>query len=119
MRRTLDAALRRQIRAAAPAPAEEPDVPVWKPGFGEEAEPPAAVRLPGEEPEESAPAKRGRPAAEGLIRRAGAKAPVPDPQGCLLYTSRRKPFQYRSGQALVRGGTGEQFSRHCRRQTER
>ena len=50
MRRTLDAALRRQIRAAAPAPAEEPDVPVWKPGFGEEAEPPAAVRLPGEEP---------------------------------------------------------------------
>lgn len=59
MRRTLDAALRRQIRAAAPAPAEEPDVPVWKPGFGEEAEPPAAVRLPGEEPEESTPAKRG------------------------------------------------------------
>ena len=51
MRRTLDAALRRQIRAAAPAPAEEPDAPVWKPGFGEEAEPPAAVRLPGEEPE--------------------------------------------------------------------
>ena len=31
MRRTLDAALRRQIRAAAPAPAEEPDAPVWKP----------------------------------------------------------------------------------------
>ena len=37
MRRTLDAALRRQIRAAAAAPAEEPDAPVWKPGFGEEA----------------------------------------------------------------------------------
>ena len=35
MRRTLDVALRRQIRAAAPA--EEPAVPVWKPGFGEEA----------------------------------------------------------------------------------
>ena len=51
MRRTLDTALRRQIRAAAPAPAEEPTAPVWKPGFGEEAEPPAAVRLPGEEPE--------------------------------------------------------------------
>ena len=47
MRRTLDAALRRQIRAAAPAPAEEPAAPVWKPDFGEEAEPPAAVRLPG------------------------------------------------------------------------
>ena len=81
MRRTLDVALRRQIRAAAPA--EEPAVPVWKPGFGEEVEPPAAVRLPGEEPEESTPAKRGRPAAEGLIRRAGAQAPVPDPQGLL------------------------------------
>lgn len=65
MRRTLDAALRRQIRAAAPAPAEEPAVPVWKPGFGEEAEPPAAVRLPGEEPEESAPAKRGCPGGGG------------------------------------------------------
>lgn len=50
MRRTLDAALRRQIRAAAPVPAEDPDAPVWKPGFGEEADPPAAVRLPGEEP---------------------------------------------------------------------
>ena len=77
MRRTLDAALRRQIRAAAPAPAEE-------------AEPPAAVRLPGEEPEESTPAKRGRPAAEGLIRRAGAKAPVPDPQGLLPYERRNR-----------------------------
>ena len=64
MRRTLDTALRRQIRAAAPAPAEEPAVPVWKPGFGEEAEPPDAVRLPGVEPEESTPATRGRPAAE-------------------------------------------------------
>lgn len=81
MRRTLDAALRRQIRAAAPAPAEEPAAPVWKPGFGEEAEPPAAVRLPGEEPEENTPAKRGVRAAEGLIRRAGAKAPVPGPPG--------------------------------------
>lgn len=65
MRRTLDTALRRQIRAAAPAPAEEPTAPVWKPGFGEEAEPPAAVRLPGEEPEESTPAKRGRPGGGG------------------------------------------------------
>ena len=90
MRRTLDVALRRQIRAAAPAPAEEPAVPVWKPGFGEEAEPPAAVRLPGEEPEESAPAKRGCPAAEGVIRRAGAKAPVPDPQGLLPYERRNR-----------------------------
>lgn len=90
MRRTLDTALRRQIRAAAPAPAEEPTAPVWKPGFGEEAEPPAAVRLPGEEPEESTPAKRGRPAAEGVIRRAEAKAPVPDPQGLLPYERRNR-----------------------------
>ena len=90
MRRTLDAALRRQIRAAAPAPAEESAAPVWKPGFGEEAEPPAAVRLSGEEPEESTPATRGRPAAEGLIRRAEAKAPVPDPQGLLPYERRNR-----------------------------
>lgn len=90
MRRTLDAALRRQIRAAAPAPAEEPDAPVWKPGFGEEAEPPAAVRLPGEEPEENTPAKRGRPGGGGTDPPAGAKAPVPDPQGLLPYERRNR-----------------------------
>lgn len=81
MRRTLDAALRRQIRAAGPRPGGRTRCPGVEAGFGEEAEPPAAVRLPGEEPEESTPAKRGRPAAEGLIRRAGAKAPVPGPPG--------------------------------------
>ena len=83
MRRTLDTALRRQIRAAAPAPAEEPAAPVWKPGFEEETEPPDAVRAPQEEPEESTPAKRRRPAAE-------AKAPVPDPQGLLPYERRNR-----------------------------
>ena len=46
--------------------------------------------LPQKEPEESAPAKRGRPAAEGVIRRAGAKAPVPDPQGLLPYERRNR-----------------------------
>ena len=65
MRRTLDTALRRQIRAAAPAPAEEPTAPVWKPGFGEEAEPPAAVRLPGEEPEETGGERSGKAEASG------------------------------------------------------
>lgn len=90
MRRTLDTALRRQIRAAAPAPAEEPAAPVWKPGFEEETEPPDAVRAPQEEPEESTPAKRRCPAAEGLIRRAEAKAPVPDPQGLLPYERRNR-----------------------------
>lgn len=81
MRRTLDTALRRQIRAAAPAPAEEPDAPVWKPGFGEEAEPPAAVRLPGEEPEESTLTKRGRPGGGGTDPPDRSKAPVPGPPG--------------------------------------
>ena len=90
MRRTLDAALRRQIRAAAPVPAEDPDAPVWKPGFGGGADPPAAGGRPGGGGGESTPAKRGCPAAEGLIRRAGAKAPVPDPQGLLPYERRNR-----------------------------
>ena len=34
MRRTLTEALRRQITAAAPAPMEEAEAPVWKPGLG-------------------------------------------------------------------------------------
>lgn len=90
MRRTLDAALRRQMAAAAPAPVEEPAAPVWKPGFGEEAESPSAVRTPQVEPEEFTPVSRVRPAAEGLIRRTAAKAPSPDPQGLLPYERRNR-----------------------------
>ena len=92
MRRTLTEALRRQIAAASPAPAEEPEAPVWKPGLGEEAEPPAAVRPPREEPETAAPAIRTRPAAEGEIRRTGARAPEPDPRKLLPYERRRRPW---------------------------
>ena len=96
MARTLAEALRRQVAAAAPAPAEEAEAPVWKPGPGEEAEVPAAVRPPREEEAAPAPAKRARPAAEGAVHLAGARAPVPDPEGLLPYERRRRPWtQYR------------------------
>lgn len=92
MRRTLTEALRRQITAAAPAPMEEAEAPVWKPGLGEEAEVPAPVRPPREDPAEDAPAQRARPDAEGSVRRAGARAPEPDPQGLLPYERRKRPW---------------------------
>ena len=88
MRPTLAEALRRQIAEAASSAAEETEPPVWKPTLtGEEA-----VRPPQAEPFAPLPERRSCPAAEGEIRRAAARAPMPDPEGLLPYERRNHPW---------------------------
>ena len=92
MRPTLAEALRRQIAVAAPSAAVEPAPPVWKPTLTGEIRPPEAVRPPQAEPLAPLPERRNCPAAEGEIRRAAARVPVPDPEGLLPYERRNYPW---------------------------